>query len=91
MATKDKFPYELIVVLRFDDLETLPRLLAVMSERVLQIRADKLDEVGGEESGSHSFVAGWYDFNLRDRGQVADPLEVTKFPIRVNTDRLRAK
>lgn len=86
MPIKDNAVYELALVIRLDDLESLPAMLQEIKKRVSKITADKLDEVGGEESGAATYCAGWYDFNLRDREQVADDAEPTKMPVRFNVD-----
>lgn len=64
MAIKYKFPYQLILTLVFDDLETLPHLLAKARERVT---ATRLSAQAGEEAGTQEFEAGWYTFYLRDQ------------------------
>lgn len=82
-----KFPYELTLVCRVDALETLPSILDKIRDRVTQIPAAKLDENGGEESGARKYVAGYYDFNLRDRSQVPDDSTSTRLPIRANLEK----
>lgn len=84
---KDNNQYELVLVLRADDLPDLDGILGEARKRIKKaLKADKIEEVGGEESGAESFCAGWYDFSIRNREMSADPPTQTQFPIRVNID-----
>lgn len=84
---KDNNQYELVLVVRSDDLEDLTGIFDAARKRVKKvIKAERIKEVGGEESGAESFCSGWYDFSIRNREMSADSPTQTQFPIRVNVD-----
>ncbi len=85
---QDNTQYELVVVMRVDDLEGLPILLSELRKTVKKITSEKLDTSGGEESGYNGSCSGWYDWSLRDREKSADSEAPTEFPIRVNSQHL---